>query len=77
MDLKKKKKKGCLSEAEILILSFVHNTKLESDPSLVNHLKWPNKPCEVPELSCLARDKILSDKRLLSSSSVTALSQLA
>ena len=35
---------------------------LKSDPSLVNHLKWPNKPCEILEPSSLARDKILSNK---------------
>ena len=45
-------------EAKIPILSFVHNTKLESDLLLVNHLKWPNKPCEVLELSSLTRDKV-------------------
>ena len=49
-------------EAEIPILSFVHNTKLESKSFLVKHLKWPNKPCEVPEPSSLTRDKTLSNK---------------
>ena len=63
-------------EAEIPILSFVYNTKLELDLSLVNHLKWPNKPCKILEPSSLAHNKILSNKRQLSSSSVTALSQL-
>ena len=66
-----------MPEAEIPILSFVYNTKPELDSFLVNHLKWPNKPYGVPELSSLAHDKILSDKRRLSSLSVAALSQLA